>query len=201
MLGLCHRTTGVPHGCCSNSGCTAHWIASSAAWENAVVSYPDLQSHTQTSTLIPRLHSHTQTSTLIPRPPLSCPDLYSHTQTSTLIPRPQVSYPDLHSHTQTSTLIPRPPLSYPDLHSHTQTSTLIPRPPLSYPDLHSHAQTSTLIPRPLHPPCLVSYLVRHSSPLLERPGDPSPKVASPTCIPGGSNDIAVLLRKECYYGR
>ena len=126
VLGLCHRTTGVPHGCCSNSGCTAHWIASSAAWENAVVSYPDL-------------HSHTQTSILIPRPPLS--------------------YPDLHSHTQTSILIPRPPLSYPDLQSHTQTSTLIPRPPLSYPDLH----------------CLVSYPDRHSTPLLKRPGDPSPK--------------------------
>ena len=122
VLGLCHRTTGVPHGCCSNSGCTAHWIASSAAWENAVVSYPDL-----------------------------------------------------HSHTQTSTLIPRPPLSYPDLHSHTQTSTLIPRPQLSYPDLHSHTQTSTLIPRPLHPPCLVSYPDRHSSPLLKRFSDPSPK--------------------------
>ena len=132
VLGLCHRTTGVPHGCGSNSGCTAHWIASSAAWENAVVSYPDL-------------HSHTQTSTLIPRPPLSYPDLHSHTQTSTLIPRPPLSYPDFHSHTQTSTLIPRPPLSYPDLHSHTQTSTLIPRPPVSYPDLHSHTQTSTLI--------------------------------------------------------
>ena len=109
VLGLCHRTTGVPHGCCSNSGCTAHWIASSAAWENAVVSYPDL-------------HSHTQTSTLIPRPPFSYPDLHSHTQTSTLIPRPPLSYPDLNSHTQTSTLIPRPLhppclVSYPDRHS------------------------------------------------------------------------------------
>ena len=141
VLGLCHRTTGVPHGCCSNSGCTAHWIASSAAWENAVVSYPDL-------------HSHTQTSTLIPRPPLSYPDLHSHTQTSTLIP-------DLHSHTQTSSLIPRPPLSYPDLHSHTQTSTLIPRPPLSYPDLHSHnIMTST--------PSLPSLILRPSlRPLTE----------------------------------
>ena len=133
---------------------------------------------------------------LIPRPPLSYPDLHSHTQTSTLIPRPPLSYPDLHSHTQTSTLIPRPPLSYPDLHSHTQTSTLIPRPPLSYPDLHSHTQTSTLIPRPLHPPCLVSYPDRHSAPLLKRFGDPSPKVVSPTCIPGRDNECSIITQKN-----
>ena len=88
----------------------------------------------QQVTSFQNLQSHSQTFSLIPKPLVSFPDLQSHSKTSSLIPKPSVSFQNLQSHSQSFSLIPRSSVSFPDLQSHSQTFSLFPRLEVSFPD-------------------------------------------------------------------
>ena len=68
----------------------------------------------QQVTSFQNLQSHSQTFSLIPKPLVSFPDLQSHSKTSSLIPKPSVSFQNLQSHSQTFSLFPRLEVSFPD---------------------------------------------------------------------------------------